>query len=52
FWSCPDCGAPAGTGCDNTCPSAIARDHELVLAEIDAYEDHMATLTAESGVAA
>jgi hypothetical protein len=38
--TCRDCGAPV---CDEACPSAQAVDHERILAEIDAYEDHMAT---------
>lgn len=37
--TCADCG---GTRCDEACPSAAVVEHELVLAEIDAWEDHAA----------
>ncbi len=44
---CADCGAPNGAACDTACPSSVTVDHELVLAEVDAFEDHMAALAAE-----
>jgi hypothetical protein len=44
---CADCGAPNGAACDTACPSSVTVDHELVLAEVDAFEDHMAALASE-----
>lgn len=44
---CSDCGAPNGAACDRDCPSQVTVDHELVLAEVDAFEDHMAALASE-----
>jgi len=39
---CRDCGAGRSQPCDEACVSAQAVEHEWVLAEIDAWEDHAA----------
>lgn len=42
-FACRDCGAPDDARCDEACPSAAAVEHEAVLAEIDAWNDHAAS---------
>lgn len=40
---CRDCGAGRTQPCDESCVSAQAAEHEVVLAEIDAWADYQAT---------
>lgn len=40
---CRDCGAGRSQPCDEECASSQAIEHELVLAEIDAWDDYAAT---------
>lgn len=37
--TCRDCRAPV---CDESCPSALTAERDLVLAQIDAFEDDQA----------
>lgn len=39
---CDDCGAPTAAPCDEACPSFLTADHERLLVEVDAWEDHQA----------
>jgi hypothetical protein len=33
--SCRDCGAPVGALCADTCPSALAVEHEAIVVELE-----------------
>lgn len=37
-WSCPDCGAPGGAECDDSCPSGLAAHIDEFEADIDELE--------------
>lgn len=45
-WSCPDCGAPGGEGCDIACPSAAVVQLEQFEAELAEPACHVDVITA------